>query len=77
MFPWQVKLLVPNATVGMIIGKGGSYIRQVKEETSAYVQISQKSPDTMLAERVITIAGNGFTVVVNGLPLWLMAYHCG
>jgi len=53
----QVKIVVPNATIGMIIGKGGSYIKQIKDETGAYVQISQKSPDGVLVERVVTIAG--------------------
>lgn len=41
----------------MIIGKGGSYIKQMKEDSGAYVQISQKSRDHALAERVITIIG--------------------
>jgi RNA-binding protein Nova len=53
----QVKVLVPNSTAGMIIGKGGSYIKQIKEESGAYVQISQKSRDHALAERCITIIG--------------------
>ncbi|CAN7999954.1 unnamed protein product [Ixodes hexagonus] len=53
----QVKILVPNSTAGMIIGKGGSYIKQIKEESGAYVQISQKSKDHALAERCITVIG--------------------
>lgn len=42
----------------MIIGKGGSFIKQIKEESGAYVQISQKSRDHALAERCITIIGD-------------------
>ncbi|KAG8195635.1 hypothetical protein JTE90_004971 [Oedothorax gibbosus] len=53
----QVKILVPNSTAGMIIGKGGSFIKQIKEESGAYVQISQKSKDHALAERCITVIG--------------------
>ncbi|OQR76211.1 RNA-binding protein-like, partial [Tropilaelaps mercedesae] len=53
----QVKILVPNSTAGMIIGKGGSYIKQIKEESGAYVQLSQKSRDHALAERSITVIG--------------------
>lgn len=53
----QVKILVPNSTAGMIIGKGGSYIKQIKEDSGAYVQISQKSKDHALAERCITVIG--------------------
>lgn len=52
-----MKVVVPNATIGMIIGKGGCYIKQIKDDTGAYVQISQKSADTVLVERVVTIAG--------------------
>ncbi|RXG53124.1 RNA-binding protein Nova-1 [Armadillidium vulgare] len=44
----QVKILVPNSTAGMIIGKGGTYIKQIKEESGAYVQISQKAKDQSL-----------------------------
>ena len=50
-------MLVPNSTAGMIIGKAGTYIKQIKEESGAYVQISQKSRDHALAERCITIIG--------------------
>lgn len=41
----------------MIIGKGGNFIKQIKEESGAYVQISQKSRDHALAERCITVIG--------------------
>ncbi|XP_018011558.1 RNA-binding protein Pasilla [Hyalella azteca] len=51
----QLKILVPNSTAGMIIGKAGAYIKQIKEESGAYVQISQKAKDQSLAERCITI----------------------
>lgn len=54
----QVKILVPNSTAGMIIGKAGSYIKHIKEESGAYVQISQKSLDHALAERCITVIGD-------------------
>lgn len=41
----------------MVIGKGGNYIKQIKEESGAYIQISQKSKETNLPERCITVAG--------------------
>lgn len=53
----QVKVLVPNSTAGMVIGKAGNYIKQLKEESGAYVQISQKARDQTLAERCITVIG--------------------
>jgi hypothetical protein len=52
-----MKIVVPNVTVGMIIGRGGCYIKQIKDDSGAYVQISQKAPDTLLVERVVTIGG--------------------
>lgn len=41
----------------MIIGKSGSYIKEIKEKTSAFVQISQKSKEVNLPERCVTVAG--------------------
>jgi len=54
----QVKVIVPNSTAGMIIGKGGSFIKQLKDESGAFIQISQKSKETTLPERVVTIIGD-------------------
>ena len=53
----QVKILVPNTTAGMIIGKSGNYIKQIKETSGSYVQISQKSNEISLQERCITVIG--------------------
>jgi RNA-binding protein Nova len=53
----QVKILVPNSTAGMVIGKGGNFIKQIKEESGSYVQISQKAKDQSLQERCITVIG--------------------
>ncbi|XP_058454957.1 RNA-binding protein Pasilla isoform X4 [Malaya genurostris] len=53
----QIKILVPNSTAGMIIGKAGAYIKQIKEESGSYVQISQKPKELTLQERCITIIG--------------------
>lgn len=52
----QIKLIVPNSTAGMIIGKGGSFIRSITDETGAKLQISQKATEVS-GERVITITG--------------------
>lgn len=53
----QLRLLVPNVTVGMIIGKQGCYVKQIKDDTGATVQVSPKSPNPLLLERIVTITG--------------------
>ncbi|CDS37606.1 RNA binding protein Nova 1 [Echinococcus multilocularis] len=53
----KVKILVPNSTAGMIIGKNGTYIQEIKERSEAYVQISQKSREFSLPERCVIVAG--------------------
>ncbi|KAM3177828.1 hypothetical protein ACTXT7_003771 [Hymenolepis weldensis] len=55
-FKEWVKILVPNSTAGMIIGKNGSYIQEIKERSEAYVQISQKSREFSLPERCVIVA---------------------
>ncbi|CAL8072198.1 unnamed protein product [Calicophoron daubneyi] len=54
----QVKILVPNSTAGMIIGKSGSFIKQIKEMSGASVQISQRSKELKLLERCIIVSGD-------------------
>lgn len=54
----QVKILVPNSTAGMIIGKGGNFIKQIKSESGASVQISQNQKGTYIPERCVTVAGD-------------------
>ncbi|XP_035692733.1 RNA-binding protein Nova-1-like isoform X1 [Branchiostoma floridae] len=54
----QVKIVVPNSTAGLIIGKGGATIKFIMEQTGSRVQISQKATNGInLPERVITITG--------------------
>jgi RNA-binding protein Nova len=52
----MIKLIIPNSTAGMVIGKGGCFIRGITEDTGAKLQISQKDLE-ISGERVITITG--------------------
>ena len=54
----QVKVIIPNSTAGMIIGKGGGFIKQLKDDSGAFIQLSQKSKDSTLQERVVTVIGD-------------------
>ncbi|XP_068441326.1 RNA-binding protein Nova-2 isoform X2 [Clinocottus analis] len=53
----QSKLIVPNSTAGLIIGKGGATVKAVMEQSGAWVQLSQKPEGINLQERVVTISG--------------------
>ena len=53
----MIKLIIPNSTAGMVIGKGGCFIRGITEDTGAKLQISQKDLE-ISGERVITITGD-------------------
>lgn len=53
----QAKLIVPNSTAGLIIGKGGATVKAVMEQSGAWVQLSQKPDGINLQERVVTISG--------------------
>lgn len=77
MLVFQVKILVPNSTAGMIIGKAGNFIKQIKEESGAYVQISQKSKETNLPERCVTVAGESTgTTSFHSPSFSLITFNC-
>merc|ERR1712168_1205784 len=52
-----MKIVVPNSTAGMIIGKGGTAIKSISEQTGARIQISQKDADSVAGERVVCVSG--------------------
>ncbi|XP_032818481.1 RNA-binding protein Nova-1-like [Petromyzon marinus] len=53
----QAKILVPNSTAGLIIGKGGATVKAIMEASGSWVQLSQKPEGINLQERVITVSG--------------------
>lgn len=52
----------------MIIGKGGSYIKHLKETSGSFIQLSQKAKDNTLPERVVTIIGENKLFGHDGCP---------
>ena len=56
--PKQVKIIVPNGTAGLLIGKGGSMIRNLMEQSGAKIIISNKDHEQVPGERVVTINGS-------------------
>merc|ERR1711865_757873 len=64
-----LKILVPNPDAGAVIGKGGSVISQIQNDSKAKVKMSQNGdffPGTM--DRVVLITGTGASVF-EGLSL--------
>jgi len=59
MIVLQVKLVVPQSTAAMIVGKGGEYIARIQRESSARVHVGQKNEDSSLPERLVTVQGKG------------------
>nr|CAH8826714.1 unnamed protein product [Trichobilharzia regenti] len=53
----QVKILVPDSTAGIIIGKHGYFIEKIKKESCAFIQVSQRPKDIRLFERCVVITG--------------------
>ena len=52
------KLVVPNATAGLIIGKAGATIKQIMETSGCHIQISQKDDQNPgINERIVTVVG--------------------
>ena len=49
----HLKILIPSAAAGAIIGKGGEIIHAIREESGAKIHIS----DGSCPERVITVTG--------------------
>lgn len=68
-----VRLLVPSTCCGMIIGRGGSNIKSLKEKSEVtYIQLSPKEHEVMVggsslstSERIMTITGPNFTSCFN------------
>lgn len=54
----QMKIVVPNSTAGLIIGKGGTTIKYIGDQTGARIQVSQKNQESVPGERVIGVTGS-------------------
>jgi len=55
-----VRLLIPTAACGMLIGKGGNHIKDISEKSEAKIQLAQKDEATAIvtSERVLTITAD-------------------
>ncbi|KHN75327.1 RNA-binding protein Nova-1 [Toxocara canis] len=66
----KMKLLVPNTSAGMVIGKSGARIKEIRDQTGANIQVYPKAGSQeakVSLERVITIAAEESDVVMNAM----------
>ncbi|VDM29305.1 unnamed protein product [Toxocara canis] len=66
----EMKLLVPNTSAGMVIGKSGARIKEIRDQTGANIQVYPKAGSQeakVSLERVITIAAEESDVVMNAM----------
>merc|ERR1719158_2565829 len=52
----QLRIVVPNSTIGMVIGKGGETVEEMKQRSGTNILISKKA-EQKVPERVITLVG--------------------
>jgi len=53
-----IKIVVPNSTIGMVIGKGGETVEEMKQRSGTNILISKKAEQKpQVPERVITLVG--------------------
>lgn len=74
-----VRILLPSTCCGMIIGRGGSNIKSLKEKSEVtYIQLSPKEHEVMVggntlstSERIMIITGPNFSSCVNCVKIIL------
>lgn len=54
----SIKILIPAAACGLLIGRAGAHIKLLSEESGARVRLSPKQEATFTLERVMIITGN-------------------
>lgn len=65
-----MKFVVPNTSAGMVIGKSGASIKEIRETTTANIQIYPKAGSEeakMSLERVITVGHESNEVLMNAV----------
>jgi len=66
----EMKVVVPNTSAGMVIGKSGASIKEIRESTGANIQVYPKAGSEeakQSAERVITVGADKNDVVLDAI----------
>lgn len=54
----QIKIVMPNSTAGIIIGRNGATIKELQEETKTKIMLTGRDESKVRGERLLTISGN-------------------
>ncbi|GMR59242.1 hypothetical protein PMAYCL1PPCAC_29437, partial [Pristionchus mayeri] len=66
----EMKLLMPNTSAGMVIGKSGASIKEIREATNCQIQVFPKAgtPEAKTSvERVITVAHDDMQMLMKAV----------
>jgi RNA-binding protein Nova len=66
----EMKLVMPNTSAGLVIGKGGNSIKEIRESAGASIQVYPKAGSEeakISTERVITIGADSNSVLMDAL----------
>uniref|UniRef100_A0A915DDF2 K Homology domain-containing protein n=1 Tax=Ditylenchus dipsaci TaxID=166011 RepID=A0A915DDF2_9BILA len=66
----EMKFVVPNTSAGMVIGKSGASIKEIREQTTANIQVYPKAGSEeakQSSERVITLGHENNDVLMNAV----------
>uniref|UniRef100_A0A7E4UYM7 KH domain-containing protein n=1 Tax=Panagrellus redivivus TaxID=6233 RepID=A0A7E4UYM7_PANRE len=66
----EMKLVVPNTSAGMVIGKSGSSIKEIRESTGASIQVYPKAGSEeakVSPERVITVGADSPQILTDAV----------
>lgn len=65
-----MKFVVPNTSAGMVIGKSGASIKEIREQTTANIQVYPKAGSEeakQSIERVITVGHETNSVLLDAV----------
>ena len=57
-FQHEFKIIITNVAVGLVMGKGGSTIKVIQEESNAKINICKQDESSVRGERLLKISGS-------------------
>jgi hypothetical protein len=60
--PCCSKLTIPASAAGAVLGKGGSILKAISEESGAELVMNNRNDSIFTQERILTVAGTSLSV---------------